>query len=204
MATKPSWLTTNPSTGSGNGTISNSASAHTGRVARTGIVTVTGVGVSTPATYKVTQTPKSEFVQFDNGNEMSAPKEASTITIEGLSNSSKLSFAWVGDDGNGVDIPAKYQANGASISNGEVIDGDPGATAQYAFAIELEIPKNDTLEEVTRTLVVTANGGQAAQIAIVQAVGDARLSVSPAEITIPQDGSAVSVQVSSNTSWTVS
>ena len=44
--------------------------------------------------------------------------------------------------------------------------------------------------------------GQAAQIAIKQAAGDATLSVSPAEITIPQSGSAVSVNVTSNTSWT--
>lgn len=41
---KPNWLVVNPSTGSGNGTISNSSSEHTGRVARTGTVTVTGVG----------------------------------------------------------------------------------------------------------------------------------------------------------------
>ena len=41
---KPSWLNLNPSTGSGNGTIANSASAHTGRTARTGTVTITGVG----------------------------------------------------------------------------------------------------------------------------------------------------------------
>jgi len=70
---KPSWLKLNPSTGSGNGTIANSADAHTGRTARTGTVTVTGVGVSTPSTYKVTQSPKSEFASFDNGSEMSAP-----------------------------------------------------------------------------------------------------------------------------------
>ena len=49
---------------------------------------------------------------------------------------------------------------------------------------------------------MTANGGQAVQIAIKQAAGDAKLSVSPTEITIPQNGSAVSVTVTSNTSWT--
>lgn len=80
----------------------------------------------------------------------------------------------------------------------------PGAQNEFAFSIELEFPLNDTIDEVVRTLTVTANGGQAAQIAIKQAAGDARLSVNPLEITIPQDGSAVSVQVTSNTSWTVS
>ena len=200
---KPSWLLVNPSTGSGNGTISNSALAHTGRVARTGMVTVTGVGVSTPATYKVTQEPKAEFVLFDNGTEMSADKAAGKVTISGKSNSAKLTFSWLGDS-LGVSLPAKYSAGGINTSNGTNIEGDPGATAEYTFTLELDFPKNDTIEDVYRTLVITANGGQASQIRIVQTAGDARLAVSPTEITIPQDGSAVSVTVTSNTSWTVS
>ena len=57
MATKPSWLNITPTQGSGNGTIENSASAHTGRVARTGTVTVTGVGVSAPQTTKSHKVP---------------------------------------------------------------------------------------------------------------------------------------------------
>lgn len=201
---KPKWLQVDPSTGSGNGTIANSAAAHTGRVARTGTVTVTGVGVATPSTYKVTQTPKAEFASFDNGAEMSAPKTAGKVTVTGKTNSSKLTFSWASDSGNGVEIPAKYMAGGVSTNNGVAVAGDPGAQAQFDFSVELDFPMNDTIEEVNRTLVVTANGGQAAQIAIVQAAGDARLEVAPTEITIPQNGSAVSVQVLSNTSWTVS
>lgn len=200
---KPSWLIVSPTTGSGNGTVSNSANEHTGRVARTGTVTVTGVGVASPSTYKVTQSPKGEFVSFDNGVEMSAPTTAGTVTVAGKSNSSKLTFSWAGESFE-VDIPAKYLAGGVDTDNGVAIEGDPGASAQYAFSIALEFPKNDTIEEVTRVLVVTAAGGQSKQISIVQAAGDARLSVSPTEITIPQDGSAVSVTVTSNTSWTVS
>lgn len=80
---KPSWLQIDPASGSGNGSISNSASPHTGRVARTGTVTVTGVGVGVPATYKVTQTPKAEFASFDNGAEMSAPKGGGAVTVAG-------------------------------------------------------------------------------------------------------------------------
>ena len=198
---KPSWLNLNPSTGSGNGTIANSASAHTGRTARTGTVTITGVGVSTPATYKVTQTPNSEFASFDNGAEMSAPKAAGTVTVEGKSNSQKLTFAWAGSVSD-VAIPAEYSANGTQTDNAASITGDPGATAEFPFSIELEFPANETIEEIVRTLKVTANGGQAVQIAIKQAAGDAKLSVSPTEITIPQNGSAVSVTVTSNTSWT--
>lgn len=201
---KPSWLKVSPTSGSGNGNISNTADEHTGRVARTGTVTVTGSGISTPKTYKVNQEPKSEFVSFNNGAEMAAPKGGGTLTVEGKSNSSKLSFSWV-TDGNGVEIPANYQANGASTNNDAAIAGDPGATAEFPFSIALQIPENETIESVNRTLKVTANGAQYAQIVIKQAAGDPTLALSVEEITIPQAGTpAVSVAVTSNTSWTVS
>lgn len=200
---KPSWLNVTPTKGSGDDNISNSAPEHTGRVARHGTVTVTGTGVTQPATYQVTQSPKEEFVSFDNGSSMSADKNGGNITIAGKSNSSKLTFSWVGEAG-GVEIPQKYQANGVQVDNGSQLLGDPGATAQFAFSLPLEIPKNDTTSEVTRTLKVSAQGGQSVQISIVQAEGDPRISVSPTMITLTQKGAAVSVAVKSNTTWTVS
>ena len=200
---KPAWLTTSPSTGSGNGTISNSASPHTGRVARTGTVTVTGTGVATPATYSVSQSPLAEFASFDNGASMSAPKAGGTVTVTGKSNSSKLTFSWAGTVSD-VTIPTSYTAGGNTATNGSAIAGDPGATAQFNFSISLTFPANATIEEITRSLIVTDNAGDTAQIAIVQAAGDATLSVSPTEITIPQAGTAQSVTVTSNTSWSVS
>lgn len=204
MATKPSWLITTPNQGSGNGSIENSASAHTGRVARTGTVTVTGAGVSSPQTYKVTQSPQPEFVSFNDGSEASAPKDGGNVTIQGKSNSKKLTFAWV-DSVPDVTIPSNYQANGTSTANGAEIANDPGATSEFTFSIQLNFPENDDVEEITRTLKVTAEGGQTAQIAINQAAGDATLQLSESEITLPQEGRpAVSVNVTSNTTWTVS
>lgn len=200
---KPSWLQVTPQSGSGNDTISNSANEHTGRVARTGTVTVTGVGVSEHATYQVTQSPKAEFVSFDNGTEMSAPKGGGAVTVAGKSNSSKLTFKWNGSVLD-VTIPNTYTANGSSATNSQAISGDPGATAEFAFSIELTFPANSEVEEVQRILIVEASGGQSKQITIKQAAGDATLTVDPTEITIPQDGSAQTVQVTSNTTWTVS
>lgn len=107
-------------------------------------------------------------------------------------------------DAQQVTLPENYQANGVSTVNGVEVEGDPGAANEFAFSIELTLPENTTIEEVDRVLKVTANGGQSAQITIKQAAGDAYLSVEPLEITIPQDGSAVSVNVTSNAGWTVS
>ena len=96
--------------------------------------------------------------------------------------------------------PRRSQTN-----NGENIDGDPGAQNEYDFSIQLTLPENDTVEEVVRTLLVTADGAQTAQIYIKQAAGDPTLEIDPTEITIPQAGTpAVSVQVTSNTTWTIS
>lgn len=201
---KPTWLITTPSQGSGNGVIQNSANAHTGRISRTGIATVTGEGIATPKTYTVTQEPKAEFVSFDNGSEMAANKGGGTITISGKSNSSTLSFAWLGNVTD-VTLPANYQANGTTTNNGVAITGDPGASAEFAFSLSLSIPTNTSVDEVSRTLKVTAQGAQMAQIVIKQAAGDPTLELSTTEITIPQAGTpAVSVTVTSNTAWAVS
>lgn len=203
MATKPSWLTTDPNSGSGNGSINNTATAHTGREVRTGTVTVTGVGVSKPKTYTVTQKAKPEFASFDDGLEMSAPKEGGAVTVNGKSNSQALTYSWVGDVSD-VELPATYKANGAPTNNGSDIDGDPGASAEYASSVELTLPANETVEEVERILKVTTKGGQSSQITIKQTAGDAFINIEPAEITLEADGRAVAVTVESNTTWTVS
>lgn len=201
---KASWLTVSPVQGSGNDTIVNTAAEYTGRTARTTTVTVTAEDVATPQTYNVTQAAKAEFVTFDNGAEMAASKVASTISITGKSNASKLTFAWVTGSPTDVALPSTITVAGTSVANGVAITGDPGASAEYAFSVSLDIPLNDTIEEVVRTLKVTSTGGKTAQIAIKQSEGDARLSVTPTEITIPQAGGSVNVTVESNTAWTVS
>lgn len=202
---KPAWLKLSPTSGSGNGSISNSADANTGRVARTGVVAVQGAGIAAPSTYNVQQTAKAEFVSFDNGSEMSAPKAGGTLTVTGVSNSSKLTFSVVEGGKFVIELPKKYAVAGAETNNGVAITGDPGATAEFAFSIELDIPANLTIDERTTSILVTANGAQTAQIAIVQAAGDPTLVLDKKEITIPQAGTpAVTVTVTANCPWTVS
>ncbi len=200
---KPAWLTVSPTSGSGNGTLSNTGLEHTGRVLRTGTVTVTAEGVSGTQTYTVNQEPKPEFCSFDNGASMSVSKDGGTVKVQGKSNSTALTFAFVGDVTD-VEIPATYSAAGVSTGNGEAIDGDPGATAQFNFEIDLVIPKNETIEAITRTLKVSNGASISAQIELNQTEGDAYLKLDKAAITLGWEGTvAQSVGVSSNTSWTV-
>ena len=200
---KPSWLTVTPGSGSGNGVLQNTGSVHTGRLVRSGVVTVTAVGVAQPKTYNVTQEAKPEFITIDNGADMAADKLGGKVTVTGKSNSAALTFAWVGDDLEAT-IAAQYTAGGKSTTNGESIEGDPGATAEYNWSVELTLPENETVDQVDRTLKVSNGSSVSQQIVIQQTAGDATLSLSETEITIPADGSAVSVNVTSNISWTVS
>lgn len=201
---KPAWLTLTPSSGNGNGVIVNTATAHTGRVARTGTVTVQGAGIAEASTYSVTQTPKAEFVSFDNGAEISATKVGGTLTIEGKTNATQLTLSLLEEGDLAIELPENYEANGVTTANAAVIEGDPGANAEFAFSLQIVVPANTTITEKTKTIKVDTTGGKTAQIRIVQAAGDPTLTISPKSITIPQDGSAVNVNVTANCAWTAS
>ena len=201
---KPSWLTVAPTSGSGDGTITNTGLEHTGRVLRTGTVTVTGYGVAGSKAYTVNQEPKPEFVELDNGASMSVSKEGGKVKVAGKSNSNALSFAFVGEAG-GASIAASYTAAGKSAANGSEIEGDPGAVAQYNFEVEVTVPENTTVDAVSRTVKVSNGGVVAAQIVLNQTAGDAFLNLDKETITLPWEGTpAQVVNVDSNTSWNVS
>lgn len=213
---KAAWLTVAPMSGTGNATITNTGTVHTGREQRTTTVTGTATGVSPNKTYTVVQKAKPEFVSFDNGAEITVPKTGGTLTITGKSNSSKLTFALLEltDDGETANVvegglkltlPAKYDAGGAQTSNDTAISGDPGATAEFTFSIEFTgIAANATINELTAALKVTAQGGQTAQISIRQSAGDPQFSFGQSTITLEASGAAVTNTVVSNTSWKLS
>jgi hypothetical protein len=195
---KASWASTTPSSGSGNGTVNVSGSAHTGRNQRQTALTFKASGV-TDISRSVTQEAKPESVSIDN---VSVAKGGGSVTVTGKSNSSKLNFS-LGTGAIVASLPGNYNAGGASTANDTAIAGDPGATAEYNFSVQLTAAANETIEARTQTLSVTANGGQSAQATISQAAGDPALSVSPESITLTAAGTAVALTVTSNTNWTV-
>lgn len=212
----PSWLTINPGSGNGNGTITFSATEYTGRAesdksAGTGRFYTATVSNSktSDCTIEVIQTPKAEFVTVQA---TAAPsKTGGSLTITGQSNSSKLSFSWKQSPAPTliVTLPSTYTANGASTNVGAAITGDPGKNAQFTYSITLSIPENTTIESKTATLIVTDNAGNTAQCVVTQAAGDPYLwliseNTTTASVTIPQAGTpSQSVSVLSNDAWTV-
>ena len=204
---KAAWLTVSPMSGSGNQTIQNTGTEHTGRVQRTTTVTGIASGVSPNRTYTVIQQPKSEFVSFDE-SEVSVAKTGGNLTITGKSNSEKLTFTLVdpNEDENDLvlELPENYTAGGSSTANGAEITGDPGATAEYEFSIQFTgIAANTTINELTAAVKVEANGGQTAQVTVKQTAGDPTFEFGQNSITLTAAGTAVSNTVVSNTSWTL-
>lgn len=204
---KAAWLTVSPMSGSGNQTIQNSGTEHTGRLQRTTTVTGIASGVSPNRTYTVIQQPKTEFVSFDE-SEVSVAKTGGNLTITGKSNSAKLTFTLVdpNDDENDLvlELPTNYTAGGSSTANGVEITGDPGATAEYAFSIQFTgIAANTTINELTAAVKVEADGGQTSQVTVKQTAGDPTFEFGQDSITLTAAGTAVSNTVVSNTSWTL-
>lgn len=201
-----SWANPNKTSGNGNDTVSWSASAHTGREARSTTATFAASGVESK-TLTIIQSGKTEFVSFDSAT-AAVDKTGGTLTITGTSNSSKLTFALTGTNGIGLVLPSSYTANSVTTNNGTAITGDPGASQQYTFSITFSnIDENTTISSKTSQLTVTPNSGSsaAATCNITQAAGDAYLTISPNSITIPAAGTpAQSVSVSSNTNWNIS
>lgn len=203
-----SWLTPSPTSGSGNGSVTVSASVYTGRVARATAMTFKAADCAdVPVT--VNQTGKTEFVSIQQAASV-VKAGAQALTITGTSNSRKLTFSLGSSPTLVLTLPSTYTAAGITTNNGAVIgegtaQEDPGASQQYTFSITFSnIPENTTIEALTAQLVVTANGGQSDTCTITQAAGDAYLRVEPVTITLAADGSQTgTAAVYSNTSWVV-
>ena len=197
-----SWVSPNKVSGSGNDTVAWTGQQHTGRSARQTTATFSASGVESKV-LTIIQAGKAEFVSFDSAS-ATVDKTGGTLTITGKTNSSKLTFALTGSNGIGLVLPSSYSANSVNTNNGAAISGDPGAASEFAFSITFtNIPENTSISSLVSQLTVTPNSGTAATIEITQAAGDAYLTISPTTINLTAAGTAVSVSVSSNTSWTI-
>ena len=199
---KANWAVVNPSSGSGNKTVNVSSSAeHTGRNARSTVLTITAANVEAK-TVTVNQQGKPEFTN-NNSDTATAVKDGQNVTISGISNSKKLTFS-LGTGDLAISLPTKYTAGGVETNNGSVITGDPGATAQYNWSIVITVAENTTINSMSKQIIVTDEGGNTDTCVLTQAAGNAYLTVTKTVIELTYQGTAVSFGVESNTSWTIS
>ena len=197
-----SWVSPNKTQGNGNDTVSWTGQAHTGREARQTTATFSASGVESKV-LTIIQAGKTEFVSIDST--AAVEKAGGSLTIQGTSNSSKLTFSLTGANGIGLVLPTTYIANSVNTNNGVAITGDPGAAKEYAFSITFTgIAENTSISSLVSQLTVKTNNNQTATCDITQAAGDAYLTIEPTTINLTAAGTAVNVTVESNTSWTIS
>lgn len=202
---KQNGVVVSPSTGSGDTTLQVKAEvANRGnRLAQTATFEVEGSGVAEKRQFVANHLPAAEFIEFDNASP-AVDKGGGSVTLTGKSNTTKITFSKGAGDIIGADISAiKFIANGASATSGIAITGDPGAKAKYTFSVTLIAAENETIEARTQQIIATAAGGQKATVTLNQTAGDPFIEVTPTEIDVPQDGSAVQVTVDTNTTFTV-
>lgn len=198
---KASWVKVTPSQGSGDATVNVSSTAeHTGRVARTSILTWKAANVADiPRT--VNQAGKPEYV--DVADAASADKAGKVVTISGKSNSAKLTFSLGTGDLTEISLPATYTANSVSTQNGANIAGDPGAASEYNFSIAITVPANETINAKTRQIIVEDSAGNRDVCTLTSAAGDAYVTIAEGDIELDYLGTAVAVEVKSNTTWSI-
>lgn len=199
-----------PSSGSGDTQLTLKAeSANVGNreIVKT-VFTVKAARVSPDKTITANLAAAPEFITLEQaGTGVTVPATAGRVTITGVSNSPKLEFSVEGGDIVEEDLGDKqFTADGSiTATNGVAITGDPGADHKYEFSIELNYVLNDTVESRTQVFTIQGSSESTKQtLTITQSAGAARLEVTPATITVPQDGSVVNVQVTTNTTFTVS
>lgn len=197
------FVTVDPVSGSGDQAVNFSGEKHTGSLQRTINLTVTTNGGAKKALV-VNQAAAAEMVRSDSPN-ASVQKAGGNVTITGKSNSPKLTFAVTPAEENGLtlQLPAYYTAAGRTTANGAVIADDPGAASEFVWSITIsDVPANVTMEELTATLKVTADGGQIANVTVTQAAGDSTIELDKEIINLDENGTQQTVDVTSNDRWT--
>lgn len=201
---KIGFVTFNPGSGDGDQAVTVSGEKYEGRVQRTQQVKFSAESGSIKKTATINQAAASEFVKM--ASTASVGKEGGTVTINGTSNSTKLTFSLTPDESHplALKIPASYQAAGKATSNGAVIADDPGATGGFAFSIVFSgIATNTNINDLVNTLKVTTAGGQTTNTVITQTAGDPLLEIDKEVINLDANGTPQTINVNANVKWTI-
>lgn len=201
---KIGFVTFNPGSGNGDQAVTVSGEKYKGRVQRTLQVEFGAESGDVKKAATINQAAAAEFVRIDST--ASVGKEGGTVTINGTSNSTKLTFSLTPDGTHPLTlkIPASYKAAGKNTNNGAVIADDPGATGEFAFSIVFSgIPKNTSVNDLVNTLKVTAAGGQTANTVITQTAGDPFLEIDKDVINLDVNGTPQTINVNANIKWTI-
>lgn len=207
MATIPSYLSWVPKTGTGNAQIKiNSVNSYTGRTDRSTSVPGKIVGKTNAVTVTVLEKAADEFITSESST-INVAKDGGTIHVTGKSNSKLLKFTWKTNFG--IANVTSFKVNSSTIAtSGTAITGDPGATGEYTYDVNVVVPKNETITARSATLEINGEGSTVVKtITITQALGDSYLylnlqGITTAIVTIPKGGGEQTLNILSNDEWT--
>ena len=195
---KIGFVTFNPGSGDGDQAVTVLGEKYEGRVQRTQQVNFVAESGSVKKVATINQAAVAEFVKIDPT--ASVGKEGGTVTINGTSNSTKLTFSLTPNETHPLTlkIPASYQAAGKATDNG------PGATGSFTFSIVFSgIAANTEVNDLVNTLKVMAAGGQTANTVITQTAGDPFLEIDKEVINLNANGTPQTINVNANIKWTI-
>lgn len=201
-----SYVICTPGSGSGDTQLTLKAkTANLGnRVIQTDSFTITAPGVSPNKQFDAILQAAGEFITFDDDVEAAVPKEGGSVVLDGVSNADTITFSKAVGAIIKDDIAAiSYQANGAAATSGKAIPRDPGATKKFTFVLTLEAAENTTISERTQQITATTKGTKTATITLKQAAGDPYLNIDKTSVNVPQDGTGVTIAVTTNTTFRV-
>lgn len=201
---KIGFATFNPGSGNGDQAVTVSGEKYEGRVQRTQQVEFGAESGGVKKSATINQAAVAEFVKIDPT--ASVGKEGGTVTINGTSNSTKLTFLLTPDKTHPLELkmPPSYHAAGKGTRNGVIIADDPGATGGFAFNIIFsDIAANTNINDLVNTLKVTAAGGQTANTVITQTAGDPFLEIDKEVINLDATGTPQTINVNANIRWTI-
>ncbi|MBN1926578.1 MAG: T9SS type A sorting domain-containing protein [Prolixibacteraceae bacterium] len=174
------WLTVDPLSGTGNGSIQLTAKENNNLNERIAVLTISAVGIE-PLSVIVTQTGANPYLSVSASTLNVSAEESPEVSFDISSNTSwnlSIDQTWV-------------------TSN--VNSGTGNAT------VHLSVEENTKVQERVATVNVSATGTTLQTITIIQAAAPATLSVSVTTIDVgAEEGSEATFDVTSNTTWSVS
>lgn len=219
MATS-SHVHAKPTSGSGNNTILVTVDAHTGRLQRNGILTVsTTTGTKATANCTIIQEAAAQVINLTSpagkdNVEIAASASDRIVIVKGTANCTCLAWSILSNGAviappTASTVTARINTTdgtgGTSINNNTPISGDPGAESLYTFWMKYDLTSYKPGMDTTLEFVVSNGDSIKKSFQIIVKASAGTISLNPLTLTFPPSGGSTrTVTVTSNDKWTVS
>lgn len=206
---KAEWIKLSQESGSGDASVAVSSNQiHTGREARTSIITWVAEDVE-PIKRTVIQEGAGARTILKGGNHITT--NAKRFLLYGISNDAGLGFRTPSNNTMPYQVDSEMNVAGVKVTLIDdvitKIPGDPGAKQTYSFNVGVTItPSSDEppTEEQSGFITIVGVFGDPITVTIKWVPDEKRYIIVPeGDIVLDADGTPVTIEVQSNTSWVI-